>query len=234
MQTPTICKEDKYMTIEKNIPTQEKMEKAAQALKKNNMQVYIVQTCEEAVEKVGELLKEGETISCGGSVSLSESGVLDLMKNGKYNFLDRSKCTSREEMEEIYRKSFFADTYLTSANAVTLNGEIYNVDGNSNRVAAIAYGPKSVIFVVGCNKIVNDLDEAVLRIKKVAAPANGTRLELDTPCGKKGQCISCTNGKDTTKGCYSSGRMCCSYLVSAYQRHKDRYKVILVAQPLGY
>ena len=81
------------MNIEKTIPVEEKMEKAAQALKKNNMQVYIVQNCEEAVEKVGELLKKGETISCGGSVSLSESGVLDLMKSGKYNFLDRSKCT---------------------------------------------------------------------------------------------------------------------------------------------
>ena len=222
------------MINEKSYTNEEKLNITAKALQRNNMDAYVVQTCREAVEKVSELLTEGETISCGGSVTLSESGVLDLMKSGKYNFLDRSKCSSREEVEELYRKTFSADTFLTSANAVTMQGDIYNVDGNSNRVAAIAYGPKSVIFIVGVNKIVPDLDQAALRVKKVAAPANGTRLELSTPCSKTGQCISCVPGKDTTKGCLNEGRMCCSYLVSSFQRHKGRYKVILVAEPLGY
>lgn len=222
------------MDKQKTMTIEEKLETTAKALRSNNMQAFVVQDCEQAVQKVSELLKEGETISCGGSVSLAESGVLDLMKSGKYNFLDRTKCANREEVEEIYRKTFCADTFLTSANAVTLSGDIYNVDGNSNRVAAIAYGPKSVIFVVGCNKIVADLQEAQQRVKKVAAPANGTRLELTTPCSKTGECISCKTGGGMTAGCKNQGRMCCSYLVSSYQRHKDRYKVILVAQPLGY
>lgn len=220
--------------MNKELTLKEKLEMTAKALEKNNMKAFVADDCEQAVKLVGELLKDGETISCGGSVSLAESGVLDLMKSGKYNFLDRSKCENREQVEEIYRKSFSADTYLTSANAVTLSGDILNVDGNSNRVAAIAYGPKSVIFIVGCNKIVDDLDEAILRVKKVAAPANGVRLALETPCAKKGECIHCESGKDSTKGCFNSGRMCCSYLVSSYQRNPGRYKVILVAQPLGY
>lgn len=220
--------------MQKEFTVLEKLEITAKALEKNNMQAFVVENCEQAVQKVSELLSEGETISCGGSVTLSESGVLDLMKSGKYNFLDRSKCTTREETEEIYRKAFSADTYLTSANAVTMNGELYNVDGNSNRVAAIAYGPKSVIFVVGCNKIVADLDEAVIRVKKVAAPANTTRLNVQTPCSKSGECFCCENGSKTPSGCQNPSRICCSYLVSSFQRHVGRYKVILVAQPLGY
>lgn len=214
--------------------TMEMLNRTAEALRKNNMQAFVAQDCRQAVNLVKDLMAEGETISCGGSVSLSESGVLDLMKSGNYNFLDRSKCETREETEEIYRKSFSADTYLTSANAVTMNGELYNVDGNSNRVAAIAYGPKSVIFIVGCNKVVKDLDEAVLRVKTIAAPKNTVRLELDTPCAKTGECLKCANGKDSASGCLSEKRICCSYLVSGYQRHPGRYKVILVAQPLGY
>ena len=212
----------------------EMLNKTAEALRKNNMQAFVAQDCRQAVNLVKDLMPEGDTISCGGSVSLAESGVLDLMKSGNYNFLDRSKCETREETEEIYRQAFSCDTYLTSANAVTMNGELYNVDGNSNRVAAIAYGPKSVIFIVGCNKIVSDLDEAVLRVKKVAAPANTVRLGVATPCSKKGECLHCENGSGSANGCQNPSRICCSYLVSAYQRQKGRYKVILVKQPLGY
>ena len=212
----------------------EMLNKTAEALRKNNMQAFVTQDCRQAVNLVKDLMPEGDTISCGGSVSLAESGVLELMKSGNYNFLDRSKCETREETEEIYRKAFSCDTYLTSANAVTMNGELYNVDGNSNRVAAIAYGPKSVIFIVGYNKIVRDLDEAVQRVKHTAAPKNTVRLELDTPCSKTGECISCAKGGDAPSGCLNEKRICCSYLVSGYQRHKDRYKVILVAQSLGY
>lgn len=211
-----------------------RMEKTADALRKNNMEVYLADDCGEAVKIVKSLLKKGETISCGGSESLKESGILELMQSGDYDFLDRSKAKNREETEEIYRKTFFADTFLTSANAVTENGEIYNVDGNSNRVAAIAYGPKSVIFVVGSNKIVSDLDEAVKRIKKISAPCNGIRLKTNTPCEKSGECISVSDTADMAKGCYCEGRMCCNYMVSAYQRHKNRFKVILVNQELGY
>lgn len=211
-----------------------RIEKTAENLRKNNMEVYIADDCNEAVKIVEGLLKEGEQITCGGSVSLQESGVMDLMKSGKYDFLDRSLAKDRDETLEIYRKSFFADTYLTSANAVTENGELYNVDGNSNRVAAICYGPKSVVFVVGYNKIVRNLDEAVVRVKTVCAPANVVRLNMQTPCQATGECISLKNNGDMPSGCKCEDRVCCNYVVSAWQRQKNRFKVILVKQNLGY
>ena len=211
-----------------------KIEKTVENLRKNNMEAYVVQNCTEAVKLVEGLLKEGETITCGGSATLAESGVMELMKSGRYNFIDRSVAKSREETEELYRKSFFADTYLTSANAVTESGQLYNVDGNSNRVAAICYGPKSVIFVVGINKLARDLDEAVKRVKTCAAPANCVRLGCETPCSKTGECISLKTGGDMPSGCASEGRVCCNYVVSSWQRVKNRFKVIIVKESLGF
>ena len=211
-----------------------RMKKTAENLRKNNMEVYLAENSSEAVKIVEGILKEGESISCGGSVTLKESGVMDLMKSGKYNFLDRSNAKDREETEAIYRQVFSCDTYLTSANAVTENGELYNVDGNSNRVAAICYGPKSVIFVVGMNKLVRNIDEAVVRVKTCAAPPNCVRLDCKTPCHETGECISLSTGGDMPSGCHSDGRVCCNYVVSAHQRHKNRFKVILVAENLGY
>lgn len=211
-----------------------RMNKTAENLRKNNMEAYIAKDSEEAVKIVESLLNEGESISCGGSATLNESGVMDLMKSGKYNFIDRSKAKTPEEVEAIYRQVFSCDTYLTSSNAVTENGELYNVDGNSNRVAAICYGPKSVIFVVGMNKIVRNLDEAVTRVKAVAAPPNCFRLDKKTPCNATGECISLATGGDMVSGCKCDERICCNYLVSAYQRHKNRFKVVLVAEALGY
>ena len=211
-----------------------KLEKTAENLRKNNMEAYIAQNSEEAVKIVEGLLNEGESISCGGSVTLKETGVYDLMTSGKYNFLDRSKAKTVEEIEAVYRQVFSCDTYLTSSNAVTENGELYNVDGNSNRVATICYGPKSVIFVVGMNKIVRNIDEAITRVKSVAAPPNCIRLDKKTPCYATGECISLKQGGDMPSGCKCEDRICCNYVVSAYQRHKNRFKVILVAENLGY
>lgn len=211
-----------------------RLEKTAKNLRKNNMEAYIAQNCDEAVKIVEGLLKEGERISCGGSATLNETGVMELMRSGKYDFLDRSKAQAREEVEDIYRQAFTCDTYLTSSNAVTENGELYNVDGNSNRVAAICYGPKSVVFVVGMNKIVRSIDEAIVRVKSTAAPSNCMRLDCITPCHETGECVSLKHGGDMPSGCHSEARICCNYVVSAYQRHKNRFKVILVAEDLGF
>ncbi len=211
-----------------------KLERTAENLRKNNIEAYIAEDCAEAVKIVEGLMKENDTITCGGSVTLAESGVLDLMKSGKYNFLDRSKAADRSEVEEIYRKAFSADVYLTSANAVTENGEIYNVDGNSNRVAAILYGPQSVIFVVGCNKIVRTVNDAIQRVKTCAAPPNADRLNCETPCTKTGECVSLKAGGDMPSGCRCEGRICCNYVVSAWQRKKGRMKVVLVKEELGF
>ena len=212
-----------------------RIEKTMTNLKRNNMQPFYCETKEEACELVKTLIKSGDTVSCGGSVTLKQTGVYDLMSSGEYNFLDRSACKTPEETEELYRKVFSADAFFTSANAVTENGELYNVDGNSNRVAAILYGPKSVIAVCGVNKLVKNLDEAVKRVKTKAAPPNTVRLGIETPCAKSGECISLKkDAPEMCEGCHGSGRICCNYVVCAQQRHIDRIKVIIIGEEYGY
>ncbi len=204
-------------------------------LESNGMKPYFCETNEEAVKLIEELIPKGASVTHGGSVTLGQVGAVELISGGDYNYLDRSKCATREEQQKLYRDSFFCDVYLTSANAVTENGELYNVDGNANRVSCIAFGPKSVIVVVGVNKIVKNLDEAVLRVKTVCAPKNAVRLSLDTYCAKKGQCVSLSKEcPGMSDGCHSPQRICCSYLVSGQQREKDRIKVIIVNEELGY
>ena len=209
-----------------------RIEKTLDNLKKNNIAAYFAETSAEAVKLVESMLSEGETISCGGSVTLSESGVFALMQSGKYNFLDRSKAKNPEEMAEIYRKSFYADTYLTSSNALTEEGELVNVDGNCNRISAITFGPKSVIVVVGVNKIVKNVEEGFKRVKEIAAPLNTKRLGCNTPCAKLGYCIKAD--RPIPEGCDSPERICVNYLVSGRQRVKDRVKVIICNESLGY
>lgn len=209
--------------------------KTITSLRNNNMAAFYVEKKEDVVPLLKTLMNEGETVTHGGSETLKECGVTDLLNSGAYNYLDRSKAASAEEVEEIYRKAYFADTYLASANAVTEGGLLYNVDGNSNRVSAILYGPKQVVFICGYNKIVRDLDEAVVRLKTVAAPKNTKRLNCETYCAKEGECLAM--GRDASymcDGCKSPQRICCNYVISAHQRHKDRLKVIIVGEKLGY
>ncbi len=202
-------------------------------LKKNNMEACYLPSVSAVPEQVASWLHERDTVAVGGSMTLAESGVMSLLKSGKYRFLDRyAPGLTPEETRRIFIESFAADAYLCSANAITLNGELYNVDGNSNRVAAICYGPASVIVVAGYNKIVKDLDEAVQRVKRMAAPANAVRLGCETPCASLGSCAGLNGGM--TAGCNGDSRICCNYLVSARQREKGRIKVILVGRELGY
>lgn len=208
-----------------------RVEKLIKNLEKNNMCGYYVDNRTAVVPLVSKILCDGDTIATGGSMSLFECGVIDHLRSGKYNFLDRYKPgLTPQQLQEIYMESFLADVYFSSSNAITDNGELYNVDGNSNRVAAICYGPKSVIIVVGWNKIVKDLDEAIARVKTIAAPKNGNRLSCDTFCKSTGRCVS----DNMTVGCNSNDRMCSNYVVSSYQRQKNRIKVILVGENLGY
>ena len=155
------------------------------------------------------------------------------MRNGAYVFLDRDKeGLSREDINQIYLKSFSCDAYLTSSNAVTQNGELINVDGHGNRVSALIFGPKKVIYILGANKIVEDIKEGFKRVKTVAAPKNAKRLGTDTPCKTLGHCIF--PDADMTEGCDSPDRMCAYYAVTAKQRNKDRIKVIITPEHLGY
>lgn len=194
-------------------------------MEKNNMQGYFVQNEEEAVNKISEIIKEGDTVTVGGSMTLFETGVMDFLRNGKYNFLDRYKeGLTPEDIKDIYRKSFAADAYFTSSNAITEEGELYNVDGRGNRVAAMIYGPDKVIVVAGVNKIVKDLDEAIMRNREWAAPANAKRLNRKTPCAEVGYCMDCK----------SEERICSDYVVIKRQMVKDRIHVIIVNKNLGY
>ncbi len=203
----------------------QRMERVAQALEQNNMKGYCVKTRQEVISLLKQLIPEKATVAVGGSVTLDECGVLEFLREGNYEFWDRyAPGLTREEIEEVFRRSFWADCYLASANAITESGEIFNVDGNSNRVAAIAYGPASVILVVGSNKIVRDLTEAQTRLETFAAPANAKRLSCKTPCAVTGKC----------EHCHSPARICCTYTVQRFQRQPGRIKVILVQEPLGY
>ena len=214
------------------------MERTMENLQKNNIEAFFVPDKKDVIPKLKELIVPGSTVTCGGSMSLYQCGVIDFLRNGPYCFWDRDKeGLSQEDRETIFRQAFSADAYLCSSNAVTENGELYNVDGNSNRTAAILYGPKSVIMVVGMNKIVRNLDEAVARVKTVSAPANALRLKCGTYCSEKGFCVSLQDKNanvELCSGCQTDARICCNYVVSAHQRHKNRIKVILVGQELGY
>lgn len=214
------------------------IEKTIANLKKNNMEAYFCQTKEEALAKVKSMINKGDVISNGGSVTLAQTGVMELIKSGDYNYLDRARAgITKEEIEEVYRKTYSADVYFASANAITESGYIYNVDGNSNRVSAILYGPKSVILIVGKNKIVKTIDDAVTRVREISAPQNTVRLGMDTYCSVKGKCMALNTPAENDEicnGCNSDARICCNYVLSGKQRHKNRIKVIIVNEDLGY
>lgn len=211
------------------------IETTMENLERNNIKPFYVEKREEVVPLIKTLVKKGESISCGGSVTLHECEVdTKILKSGDYDFIDRSGLQG-EELREAYGKAFMCDTFFTSSNAVTERGELYNVDGNSNRVACIVYGPRQVIMVVGKNKIVPNINAAVERVKKSAAPPNTVRLSCDTPCAKLGECVSLSNENEfICDGCHGESRICCNYVISAQQRHKDRIKVIIVNENLGY
>ena len=211
----------------------ETVRKVIDALRKNRMLAEYVPSKDDVVPLVKSLLAEGCTVATGGSRTLDETGVTELLRSGAYTYYDRNDpALSPEDKAAMTAKGATADVYLCSSNAVTEKGELYNVDGFSNRVAAIANGPKKVILVVGINKIVPDLDAAIRRVKTIAAPLNTKRLTCDTYCRNTGVCMGIEGGM--TDGCHSPGRICCSYLVSAQQRVENRIHVILVGESLGF
>ncbi len=212
------------------------IEKTISNLAKNNIQGIYAETKEDALNITETLLEENSVISAGGSMTLSECKITDLLKSGKYNFLDRSiPGISPEEVRDIYIKTFDADSFLGSANAITEDGYIYQVDGTGNRVSAMIFGPKQVIIVAGKNKIVKNADEAIKRVKEIAAPLNAKRLNCETYCSKTGKCIS-LNSENTEipNGCSSESRICADYVFFGRQRIKNRIKVIIVNESLGY
>lgn len=212
------------------------IEQTIKALEKNNMQCMYVEKKSDVLNAVKELLPKGATVAVGGSVTLDECGVIDLLRNGDYVFYDRyAPGLTVEQTNDVFEKSLSADAFLMSSNAITQNGELYNVDGRSNRVAPLVFGPKSVIIVVGKNKIVENINDAVLRVKTISAPLNAKRLNCNTYCAKFGKCVSLNNpNSEMSSGCGSDARICCNYVVSAKQRVKNRIKVIICGEDAGY
>lgn len=214
---------------------EKRIEKTIKNLVKNNMEVFFVEDREQALNTLKSILKPDCSVAVGGSVTLNEVGVLDLLRNGEYNFYDRYSAKTEQERRDLFRKGFVADYFICSSNAITENGELYNVDGTANRISAIAYGPDNVVIIAGVNKIVSNLQAAILRVKTVSAPLNAKRLGIETYCSKKGHCMSLDfSGDEMCSGCNSEGRICRDYLVSSAQAVKGRIKVILVNESLGY
>lgn len=202
-----------------------KIERTISNLEKNNIKGYYAKNNDEILNIIKGIAKEGEVVAVGGSMSLFETKVIDFLRSGRYDFLDRYKENlTPDDIKDIYRKSFSADTYFASANAITEEGEIFNVDGNGNRVAAMLYGPDKVILIVGVNKIVKNLDEAIKRNKDISGPANAKRLNTQTPCAKVGYCMDCK----------SKDRICCEYTVIKRQRIDNRMHVIFVNDIVGF
>ena len=192
-------------------------------LEKNNMKAVYVETKEEALTLFKTMVPQGSYTATGGSMTLRDTGIMDYLM-------------SETDYHKEYKDAYSASFYVLSANAITEKGEIYQVDGRSNRVSAMLFGPENVIVVAGINKLVPTLREAAIRVKNVAAPINATRLCMDTPCTKLGQCIAPTMDEDSlfANGCQSEGCICCNSVVFRRQRTKDRITVILVGEDLGY
>ena len=196
-------------------------DKVMKGLASRNMEGYFAETREEALELALKLIPEGSSVTMGGCMSAHEIGLPEALKNGPYNFIDRDLM---EDKRAAMLAAYDADVFLAGANAMTENGVIINVDGNANRVSAIAQGPRKVLFIVGMNKICPDPDSAMKRARGVAAPINAQRFGLSTPCSKTGSCMNCK----------SPDTICCQILIPRFSRHAGRIHVILVNDELGY
>ena len=209
--------------MNKNIEKRNQLlaQKVIQGLHSRNMTGYYAGTREEALKTALSLIPEGSSVTMGGGMSVHEIGLVDALKTGPYNFIDRDAC---EDKRAAMLAAYDADVFLSSANAMTEDGILVNIDGNSNRVSAIAQGPRKVIFIVGMNKVCDDVDGAMKRARNVAAPINAQRFGLSTPCSKTGSCMNCK----------SPDTICCQFLITRFSRHAGRIHVILVNDNLGF
>ena len=198
--------------------------RVVKALESRNMEAYYVKTKEEALAKALELIPEGSSISWGGTMSAQEIGLTDALHKGNYDLYDREQVETREEKEKIAHQALNCDFFIGSTNALSEDGVLVNVDGNANRVAAFAYGPKNVLLIVGMNKVVKTEADAMSRARNEAAPINAQRFGVDTPCVKNGSCFNCK----------SPQCICCQILITRFSKVPKRTKIILVDENLGF
>ena len=193
-------------------------------LKKRNMEGYFYEDSASCVRAILDLIPDGSSISWGGSASVQESGMMDALKNGSYELIDRSLAKTPEEQREIYGRTVMSDYYFMSTNAITYEGELVNIDGNGNRVACLIHGPRHVIIIAGMNKVATTLEGAFERARTMACPPNAVRLDKKTPCAATGKCGDCL----------SPDCVCNQIVVTRLSVHTGRIKVFLVAEDLGF
>ncbi len=195
-----------------------------QNLSLRGMDGYYFENIEDVHTRIQTLIPNGSSVSWGGSITLQECGIIDLLKKGNYECLDRANAKSPEEQRALYGKIATCDYFFTSTNAITLNGELVNIDGIGNRVSCLIHGPQNVIVVVGMNKIVPSIETGILRAQNIAAPPNAQRLNRNTPCYKTGKC----------ENCYSADSMCSQIVITRRSSIYGRIKVLLIADNLGF
>ena len=209
-------------------PQEERNERLAKTMIKNlqrrHIEGYYCPTAEEAVKKVSELIADGSSVTWGGTMTVRDLGIPEVLKSrGTLQVLDRDLVTTAEEKQDMYLRAFSADVYLSSANAISEDGVIVNIDGNGNRVAAITWGPKHVIFVIGLNKVAQTVEAALARARSTASPINAARFDIKTPCQQDGICHNC-NSADSI----------CNYVHFLRNSPRGRHTVVLVGETLGY
>lgn len=193
-------------------------------LKKRNMEGYYFESSSECVKAIMDSIPSGSVIGWGGSETVKETGLMDAIQNASYELIDRTAAKNPEEARQIYAKTVLADYYLMSSNALTIDGELINIDGNGNRVACLIQGPAHVIVVVGMNKIVTDVESGIARVRNMASPANAIRLNKKIPCAATGYCHNCL-----APDCF-----CNQIVITRRSGHTGRIKIYLIAEDLGY
>ena len=201
------------------------MDKLKRNFEQHNMAVFQVSNQQELFALLNEFISDGTTVGCGDSVTLEQTGLFEYLRKRDITFLDKYQPgLSHEDKRAIYLRNFTAETFITGSNAITMDGKIFNIDGNGSRVAPIIYGPEQVIIVVGINKITENADEAIKRVRQIAAPLDAKRLGKETPCTKLNRCVDCSHKE----------RICNDFVLIANQFVNDRIKIIIVDQELGY
>ena len=193
------------------------------AMKKRQFDAYYCSTAEEAVEKVLELIPAGDVVSWGGVATVDELGIKDRLRQRNQPVIDRDTAKTPDERMDMLRQALTCDTFLMSSNAISEDGQLVNIDGMGNRVAALCFGPRQVIVVAGMNKVAGDLNSAMARARHIAAPANVQRFNGKTPCSANGQCADCT----------SPDCICAQMVVTRFCKVPGRIKVVLVGEELG-
>ena len=193
-------------------------------LQSRHFDAYYCATKEEALSKAQDLMPKDATVGWGGAYSAMQIGLMDALNKGPYRTIDRDKCKTQEEKQQAAKDCFSADVFLTGANALSLDGQMVNIDGNGNRIGAVIYGPTSVLVIAGMNKVEENLDAAIRRARTVAAPINEQRFLGNTPCAVTGVCADCK----------SENCICNHIVVTRHCRPVGRIKFILVGEDLGF